>query len=355
MFNLFTRTEDAITSVVYQLAVNPLHILAAGVLAIALPLLVMWMLYRSYLIMAGLSTEPLMTTLKDFFVKGAIIVIAGSSIYLVNSFLVPLIDAQEGLANEIQSGNAEPILAKVESAIGQIASLIQAVFDNGVPSQSIVDELTQANGELPFYIWAMARVQDAWSGVADVFQNVMAVIGQLVRYVMVLIGLAVVGISAFTTIIINKVFFILSLGFAPLFIFFLAFDMTKGWFSSWLNTALGYGLAYPVVSLGVSVLLNIYDGILQRPTLTFLEATGCLVGGFLFAVLIGRLGDIASQWFGAGNISDGTAAVMAAVSKSLGRTAISPAKFGMRRWQRRRERQEQREELRKTMLQNKGD
>ena len=104
---------------------------------------------------------------------------------------------------------------------------------------------------------------------------------------------------------------------------FLAFDSTRGWFTSWLSSTLGYCFSYPMAMLVVTLLLNIYREVYNQKSLSFADAIVSLSVGIIFSVLIKRIGDVTGVWFGSTNIADGTAhSITRMVSNSIGGTKM---------------------------------
>ena len=122
------------------------------------------------------------------------------------------------------------------------------------------------------------------------------------------------GFAAFLPIIMNKALFYLAIGFAPLFNMFLAFERTRGWFTSWLSSTIGYCFSYPVAVVLVTVVLSIYKQAYSQETLSFIGAFGCFALSLIFSALISRAGDVASAWFASTNIAGGTAAAVSSLA-----------------------------------------
>ena len=208
------------------------------------------------------------------------------------------------------------MFANIEKHIAQLGILFEASTGMDENRESNVDIATKNNNGEPlgFFRWAWESVGDAWDKVETGIEatgSIWSLFMVTLNLGLVLAGLLIMGIAAFTPIILNKIFFMLGLGFAPLFIMFLAFDSTKGWFNSWLNSTLGYCLSYPLAMMVVSVLLSIYSQLYNQDTLNYINGLTCFVTSLIFSVIIARIGDVASSWFSAQNISDGTAAAAA--------------------------------------------
>lgn len=327
-FQVFSVVESAITAELIRFAVFPISILSAGIMMVAIPVLLSYLIYKTYLVMAGLVSEPVPTLLKEFAVRGCIIGLAGSLGLLYSHLVYPLMDTQTALAQDFSASGSKSIFVNIEKHITEVGNLIEAAMgidENGM--SSYVEQATQANNGEPlgFFGWAWESLKDTGAQVSAAAENLggfFKLFMLVSKFAIVIIGLLIMGVAAFIPIMLNKVFFMLGLGFAPLFIMFLAFDSTRGWFSSWLSSTLGYCLSYPLAMMVISVLLNIYSGLYNQKDLTFTTALICLATSIVFSVIIARIGDVASNWFSAQNIADGTAGfVAAAFSKTISSTA----------------------------------
>ncbi len=333
MLEIFTTTEDIITDNIVVLATKPLTVMCGGVAIIALPAMILWTIYRSYLIMGGFSNEPFMTYIKDMITKMVIIIMATSLGFLANNFFFPIMQTQDDLAKDLSGSSQSSIFVHIEQHLSEVATLIEEVQNGKKPPKEVVEKIKENNTPNPssmagYGFWASKENVDSLvdnaSSMGAGFWNFFPILWKMINLGIVFAGLVVLGISTFLVVIVNKIFFMFCIGFAPLFIMFLAFDSTKAWFSSWLNYTLGYCLAYPLIVLGVKTLLDIYAQLYSSQTITFLDAAYCFISSILFSVLIGRLGDLASSWFSAQNISDGTALAMAAMGKKVAGSAAVP-------------------------------
>lgn len=326
-FTIFSTIEAAITAELIRFAIFPISILSAGIMMVAIPMLLAWMLYKTYLIMAGLVAEPFATVMKEFAVRGCIIGLAGSLGLLYSHLVYPLMDTQKALAEDFSATGSSSIFQNIEKHITEVGNLLEAAM--GIDEQGMTSYVEQAtldnNGEpLGFFSWAWESLKDTTAQVSAAAENLggfFKLIMLITKFLIVIIGLLLMGISAFIPIMLNKVFFMLGLGFAPLFIMFLAFETTRGWFTSWLSSTLGYCLAYPLAMMVISILISIYSNIYNQNELTFVSAIVCLATSIVFSVIIARIGDVSGAWFGSTNIADGTAlAVAGAFSKTISST-----------------------------------
>ena len=310
-FEVFTLAEQAISKEIVRFAVYPISILSAGVVMLIIPLLTMWFSYRIYLIMTGVIAESFNHIVKDFAVKGSILGLAGSLGLLYSHLVYPLMETQDAMAQDFSSNGTASIFNNIEGHIGQLGDLLEASMGVGEMT-SHVEQDTQANGGEPlgFFGWMWDSIKDAGTRVATASDNLGGIweLAMLaIKIAIVMAGLIIMGVFCFITVMLNKIFFMLGLGFAPLFITFLAFDATRGWFVSWLSSTLGYCLSYPLAMMTVSILLQIYAGIYDQKTLTFGIAAACFTTSLVFTVIINKIGNAASAWFGSSGMGESAA------------------------------------------------
>lgn len=310
--NFFSTVDAKITEEVIKLAIYPVSIFAAGVAMIAVPLLTMWTTYRLLLVLAGQIAEPFTAIMKDFAVRGCILGLAGSLGLLYSIVLDPIKDTQQSMAADLSGmSNTSSIFVNIENHLSQVGAMMEATMGVKKGSESSVEQATRENGGEPlsFWGWLWESTKDATAGISASLEDLgsfFELIGIMIKLSIVAIGIMVLGITSFISIILNKTFFYLGLGVSPLFIMFLAFDSTRGWFTSWLSSTLGYCFSYPIAMMVVTLLLNAYKDIYDQKTLSFADAIVCLSVGIIFSVLVKRIGDVTSAWFGSTNISDAT-------------------------------------------------
>ena len=327
--DFFSTVDAKITEEVIKLAIYPVSIFAAGVAMIAVPLLAMWTTYRLLLVLAGQIAEPFTAIMKDFAVRGCILGLAGSLGLLYSIILDPIKDTQQSMAADLSGmSNTSSIFVNIENHLSQVGAMMEATMGVKKGSESSVEQATRENGGEPlsFWGWLWESTKDATAGISASLEDLgsfFELMGIMIKLTIVAIGIMTLGITSFISIILNKTFFYLGLGVSPLFIMFLAFDSTRGWFTSWLSSTLGYCFSYPIAMMVVTLLLNAYQDIYNQESLSFADAIVCLAVGIIFSVLIKRIGDATSAWFGATNITDITSG---AITRFVS-DAIAPAKM----------------------------
>lgn len=327
--DFFSTVDAKITEEVIKLAIYPVSIFAAGVAMIAVPLLAMWTTYRLLLVLAGQIAEPFTAIMKDFAVRGCILGLAGSLGLLYSIILDPIKDTQQSMAADLSGmSNTSSIFVNIENHLSQVGAMMEATMGVKKGSESSVEQATRENGGEPlsFWGWLWESTKDATAGISASLEDLgsfFELMGIMIKLTIVAIGIMTLGITSFISIILNKTFFYLGLGVSPLFIMFLAFDSTRGWFTSWLSSTLGYCFSYPIAMMVVTLLLNAYQDIYNQESLSFADAIVCLAVGIIFSVLIKRIGDATSAWFGATNITDITSG---AITRFVS-NAIAPAKI----------------------------
>ncbi len=309
-----------------------------------IPLLTIWFTYCAYLIITGVIPDSFNHLVKDFAVKGSILCLAGSIRLLYSHLVYPIMETQEAMAQDFSSSGTASIFNNIEGHIGQLGDLLEASMGVGEMTSS-VEQDTQANGGEPlgFFRWMWDSIKDAGTRVATASEN-LGGIWELVmlatKIAIVMAGLIFMGIFCFVTVMLNKILFMLGLGFAPLFIMFLTFDATRGRFVSWLSSILGYCLSYQLAMMTVSILLQIYAGIYNQDELTFAIAAACFTTSLVFTVIINKIGNVASSWFGSSGLEESAALGVASfvgdvknytrkggkfVGKGIGKAASSTA------------------------------
>ena len=327
--DFFSTVDAKITEEVIKLAIYPVSIFAAGVAMIAVPLLAMWTTYRLLLVLAGQIAEPFTAIMKDFAVRGCILGLAGSLGLLYSIILDPIKDTQQSMAADLSGmSNTSSIFVNIENHLSQVGAMMEATMGVKEGSESSVEQATRENGGEPlsFWGWLWESTKDATAGISASLEDLgsfFELMGIMIKLTIVAIGIMTLGITSFISIILNKTFFYLGLGVSPLFIMFLAFDSTRGWFTSWLSSTLGYCFSYPIAMMVVTLLLNAYQDIYNQESLSFADAIVCLAVGIIFSVLIMRIGNATSAWFGATNITDTTSG---AITRFVS-NAIAPAKM----------------------------
>ena len=339
IYQVFSSTENLITNEIQRLT-YPVGLMASGVALLASAFLLMWFTYRAYQIMTGVIADSFNHFIKDFAIKACILGLASSLGLLYSMFLYPLMDTQKAMVEELSANGNTSIFSDIENSMSDIGILLEAIVDpKDSTSESNVDRVTRENGgeAVGFFHWMWERMKDAKDAVAekvDDLGSIWKLFMNFLKLVIVLVGLVIMGFAAFLPIIMNKALFYLSVGFAPLFIMFLAFESTRGWFTSWLSSTIGYCFSYPVAVVLVTVVLSIYKQAYSQEKLSFIGAIGCFALSLIFSALISRAGDVASAWFASTNIAGGTAAAVSSLAggtttaarlggRALGKTASS--------------------------------
>ena len=198
--------------------------LIAGLVIISATVITISFIYKSYLITSGLIPNPLSTTIKDFLVKALILAFAGI------------------LAGATINENLNNDLIELSDA------LVKAVSnDNRSVFQMIDDEYSEI----------MSIITPAEGGYHHGKFDIFGIFCEILKYLIIACGFIYFSVICFVLLVIQKVCFYLCIGFSSLFIFFLAFENTKAWFHSWLNSTLGYGLSFVVITFTVKILLQI--------------------------------------------------------------------------------------------------
>lgn len=331
MFTLFVDTEKQILELIQFFVSTPISIFSGGVSILAASFVSVWFTYRVILILSGLVSDPVMPLLKDFFIKIIIILIVishGSYVATVSSTLE---ETGQGIVKDVLKENFS-IFAKLDNSFTGLSLSFEMLQNAKKDKQNNVD-LVKQHGENSFFkpiAIAMAYVHDKAANSADALDirsNIFEPIINFIKLTVIAIGFFILSLSVFITVMMNQIFFKLCLGVGPLFVFFAAFEKLRGWSSSWLNMTLGYCFSYPLIAITVSALMDIFNKILQsnenQGYVTWASVFKVFILCYVFAIIIQRVGDIASGLFGAGNIADGTSAALAAMGYKTGQLAGS--------------------------------
>lgn len=327
-FNALSQAETKIMNVLDNFVYIPAGHLTVGLAIVTIPLITMWMVYRSYLIMAGLVAEPLLPLMKDLLLKFFIISFATSTAFYVDSFVTPINAIITDMAKQLSGTDGSSIFLKIEQHLDETLLALTAVT-TGEVDQSVVDKMTAENGgePLPFWKWGWGRLQDGVKSVTNTvtdalpnFSNILTYIINILKLTIIIIGLLIFAINAFLAVIMNKFFFSIALAVGPLFIFFAAFELTRSYFFSWLSSVLNYGFAYVIIMMVVGVLFRIFGEIYGLGGLSWVEVLICFAISIVFSALISQAGDISGQLFGAGNnLSDKSSGLVAAAGVGTGK------------------------------------
>lgn len=331
-FSAFTFIEKELGDSISHLALYPVSILAGGVAMLAIPLLTMWTTYRIMLVFFGQVAEPFTSIMKEFAVRACILMLAATSSVILSNFHEPIRDTQETLTREFskEQGGSVSVFEPIEKHINQVGALLESTMGvDKKTEETYVEEATRLNGGEPLgrieWLWnSLKDIRTKISAAADDLGGFFELMMQVLKLLIVGAALIVLGVVCFVQVMSNKIFFMLGLGVSPLFIMFLAFESTRGWFTSWLSNTLGYCLSYPLAMLVVTTLLNVFDGIYKNNTFTFSDVGVCIVTSLCFISLIGKIGNLSSSWFASTNITDGVAQSFSYfMSRTLGMTKAS--------------------------------
>lgn len=309
----------------------PIGRIAPGIAALMLAFATASGLYRAYLIMAGFEAEPLLPLLKDFFIKLVLSVIAANAAYYTDGFVTPLRETIDNLATELSSvdgSHVTSVFGTIESRTTEALAAL-SVFGSGADAATLsnVEQATQSNGgeAVGFFRWAYNSMLDKFNTVADAVSSlpqVMDALLSILKILFVVIGLLWLGICALLVIVLNKIFFYLSLGVGPIFLLFLGFASTRNWFFSWLSVTAGYGFAHVAIMITFAAGSRVFADIFRATaSVTWGDVATCLVACAFFSIILRKVGDVASSYFGTGNVSDH-------LTSMVGRSSMGASKLG---------------------------
>lgn len=309
-FDLLTSLSNEAEKVITQLMTQPVDVLTTGVIFLAAPLMLIWTIYKAYMIMGGFQEAYFPAFLKDAVIKFVILFIAGSSGYYLSNVSNIVKETPMAMAQDL-SGESN-VLSIIETKL----SLALDQLDKTTEAEEPPDDAYPADfGGDVHRAW-----DDLWKKVGDAVNTVLEPFKTFIiilKLMVIIAGLLFLAIALMKIILVTKTMWMLSIGFGPLFLMFAAFDKTRGWFNSWLNTTIGYGMSYVVIMFTAKVLLTILD-VLWQDGVSWINVFASFFVCIALAVVIGRVGDVASAWFGAGNIADGTAAAAGAAMGIMG-------------------------------------
>lgn len=360
--NLSTEAEKVIT----QLAIQPVDVLCTGVSMVAVPMMMIWILYKGYMIMGGFQEAYLPAVMKDYAIRFLLLLIAGTSGFYLSNVQNLMKDTPMAMAKDL-SGETKVLTIVEDKMIVAFDGLDKLNSTTPTPqtdpaNTSKTEKVLKAIGKWAKVILPAANVISAG---AKAFAGIWSVVVIFIKLMIISAALLYLAIALTKVILITKIGFMLCLGFGPLFLMFAAFDKTRGWFQGWLNYTIGLGMSYVVIMFSAKILLTILDALWQDGV-SWLNVFGAFFVCIALAVIIGRMGDIASAWFGAGNIADGTAAAaaiamggMAGRVKGMAQTVGGNAKEGVVRgvgaWRNRGQAKMSRYNTRRTYEKNKKE
>lgn len=308
-FELLTQISTEAEKVISQLAAS-FNIFSASAAAIGVCLFTMWLLYRAYMVMGGWAEASVPTILKDATITFVILFIAGSAAVYQTNMHNLLKDTPARMAKDLSGetkvtnlveSKLEVALKNLDKATSESADALPDKYGDGY-----LDDVKRHWDNLISKIPVISDLANIW----DIFIIVL-------KLMIIIGGLLYLAIALTKVILIQKMAFMLCLGVGPLFLMFAAFKQTRSWFNSWLNYTIGYGFAYAMIMFSAKILMQILD-LLWKGDVSFLDAFSSLFVCVALAIVIGRVGDIVSAWFSAGNIADGTAAAAAVAMGSMG-------------------------------------
>ena len=270
--------------------VHASDVFVAGFAMIAVAAVTAWFLYRCYLIMTGQVPDPVLPLIKDFLVKMVILTFAG---------------ATTGSAALYQ-----------DSVVNTLRDTPVAMVKEITKEENIYDFFEKKYNDIAEFEEHANEGEWFWE-VGDKTNNALKMFALWIGFIILMLITTVL-------MIIEKTFFMLALGFGIIFIVFAAFDWTRQYFSSWLSSTLGYGLSYVVTMYVIAQFLTEMGNMIKINGHT--KATWGDIGIIVFlclffSVIISRIGDLVSGWFGSSNITDGTALT------GVGAAAFSKNKF----------------------------
>ncbi|EHM55399.1 type IV secretion system protein [Cardiobacterium valvarum] len=311
-----------------------INIFAGGISILTIAFVSIWALYRSYLILAGMEAGSFIPIFKDLFIKMFLIVgIATAPAYYQELIKGLLIDTTSDLAYQL-SGKKE----------GTIMSGVGEILDRAIDGLTIVSnppEATEAGKEDENASWLSKGwkwLKDKVMGVYNVVEYTLGgwldAFSTFMKLMIISAGALYLGVVSFLTVLTSKVFAYISLAVGPLFVFFSAFNITRNWFFSWLASSIGYLFTYVAVMMVWGVMLRIFEDMFYRhdtnAPITWLTVCKSFIACFFFAKIVSKVGDLAGQWFSAGNVTDAANSIMASnfhSMKSRGPNAGTTAKL----------------------------
>lgn len=297
-----------------------INIFAGGVSILTIAFVSIWALYRSYLILAGMEAGSFIPVFKDLFIKMFLIVgIATAPAYYQELVKGLLIEPTNDLAFEL-GGKKE----------GTIMSGVGEILDRAIDGLTIVSnppEATEAQEDKDAawyekaYGWLKKKVMGVYNVVEYTLGGWLDAFSTFMKLMIISAGALYLGVVSFLTVLTSKVFAYISLAVGPLFVFFSAFNITRNWFFSWLANSIGYLFTYVAVMMVWGVMLRIFEDMFYRhdtnAPITWLTVCKSFIACFFFAKIVSKVGDLAGQWFSAGNVTDAANSIMASNFHSM--------------------------------------
>ena len=307
-----------------------INIFAGGISILTIAFVSIWALYRSYLILAGMEAGSFIPIFKDLFIKMFLIVgIATAPAYYQELIKGLLIDTTSDLAYQL-SGKKE----------GTIMSGVGEILDRAIDGLTIVSnppEATEAGKEDENASWLSKGwkwLKDKVMGVYNVVEYTLGgwldAFSTFMKLMVISTGALYLGVVSFLTVLTSKVFAYVSLAVGPLFVFFAAFNVTRNWFFSWLASTAGYLFTYVAVMMVWGVMLGIFSSMFYQSgadattnnsstndPITWLTVCKSFVACLFFSKIVSKVGDLAGQWFSAGNVTNAVNSIMASNFHSM--------------------------------------
>ena len=282
-----------------------INIVTGGIAILASSWVSIWAIYRSYLILAGLEAGSFIPIFKDLFIKIIIIVgVATAPAYYKE--IVPdfLIDTTTQLGKEISGTDDPDIFTKVGEVMERAIEGL-TVAGNAPPEE---EDNADATWYEKGWSWLKETVKSIWNVVTYPFSAIVEFFSTMTK--LFIIGTAALYLATVTffTVFTSQIFAYISLAAGPLFVFFSAFSTTRNWFFSWLSNTIGYLFTFVVVMVVWGFLLNLFADMFYRDAsspLTWEATLKSAIACLFFGKIMGKVSDLASSWFGAGNFGDG--------------------------------------------------
>jgi len=298
---------------------NNINVITGGVAILASGWITIWAIYRSYLILAGLEAGSFVPIFKDLFIKIIIIVgVATAPAYYKEIVPDLLIGTTTQLGQEL-SGTEDPnIFTKAGEVLDRAVEGL-TVTGNAPPKQE-----EQEDPDAAWYVkgwsWLKKKISGVWDVISYPFSAIAEFFSTITKLFIISAAALWLCVATFFTVFTSQIFAYISLAIGPLFLFFSAFEITRNWFFSWLSITIGYLFTFIVVMVVWGFLLNLFSEMFYKDATepltwaaTFKSAIACI----FFAMIMGKISDLASSWFGAGNFTSGTNSMFLGNAKSF--------------------------------------
>lgn len=334
MLNFLTDIEQAVFGGLGGI-LDGISVIAGGAGILMGTFASIWLIYKGWMIMAGFAQEPFMEFFRKYlFIVMVAAVVAGSGHGFYRTLTEGIfLQPTNRLAAEL---SGLPIgksgYVSVFEGVGKV--LDQAL--EGLTVATASSETAGSSSTEPKGLWG--KIKSFFNGIKEKIDisGWFAAIGIVLKLMVITAGAVYMAIVSFMTILTSRIFAFASIAVGPIFLFFLPFPATRQWFFSWLSVTVGYFFTYATVMLVWSFMLKISQdyffniekieaGADLKVWLTWTAAFKSFLACFFLTKVVARIGDLASSWFSAGNITDGTNALFAAAGWKLGRGMKSSA------------------------------